>query len=161
MSGTGEGGASSYTYIAYASDATGTDFTVAFDAALDFIAIKTTAIPITSLVVGDFIGLWKNYKGAKGDSGDPGDPGNDGAPGAAGNPGADGADDHSMDVYIDFLTITPFVYNCPYALKFTAQISEGTGATLSVALNTNMTQFQKLTVTPTQVGLIILKGTLL
>ena len=66
-----------------------------------------------------------------------------------------------MDVYIDFLSVTPFIYNCPYALKFTSQISEATGATLSVALNTNMTQFQKLTVTPTQVGLIILKGELL
>ena len=160
LSGTGEGGASSYTYITYASDDLGTDFTTVFDAALDFIAIKTTSIPIASPVVSDFTGLWKNYKGGKGDPGDPGDPGNDGAPGAAGNPGADGADDHSMDVYIDFLTVTPFVYNCPYALRFTSQISEGTDATLSVALNTNMTQFQKLTITPTQVGLIILKGEL-
>jgi len=161
LSGTGEDGTSSYTYVAYASDAIGTDFTTTFNSLLDFIAIKTTSIPITSPVVVDFTGLWKNYKGAKGAPGNPGSDGNDGAPGAAGNPGADGADDHSMDVYIDFLTITPFVYNCPYALKFTAQISEGTGATLSVALNTNMTQFQKLTITPTQVGLIILKGTLL
>ena len=158
--GTGEGGTSSFTYIAYASDDLGTDFTTVFDSALDFIAIKTSTTPLASPATSDFTGLWKNYKGAKGDPGNPGNDGNDGAPGAAGNPGADGADDHSMDVYLDFLTITPFVYNCPYALKFTSQISEGTGAALSVALNTNMTQFQKLTITPTQVGLIILKGEL-
>jgi hypothetical protein len=66
-----------------------------------------------------------------------------------------------FDVYIDFLDTTPFVYNCPYALKFTTQISESTAATLSVALNTNMAQFDKLTVTPAVIGLVILKGILL
>ena len=151
----GEDGVSSYTYIAYASDATGSDFTCVFDPALDYIAIKTTTSPLTTPLAGDFAGLWKNYKGPAGE------PGEDGKPGDSGGPGADGADDHSMDVYIDFLSVTPFVYNCPYAMKFTAQISEGADATLSFALNTNLTQYQKVTVTPAEIGLIILKGELL
>jgi len=156
--GSGGDGVSSYTYMAYASDGVGTDFTNVFNPDLDYIAIKTITSPLVSPVAGDFTGLWKNYKGP---IGEPGDDGLPGGPGSDGLPGADGADDHSMDVYLDFLSVTPFVYNCPYALKFTSQISERTGATLSVALNNNMTQFQKLTVTPAQIGLIILKGTLL
>ena len=67
----------------------------------------------------------------------------------------------AFEVYIDFLDTTPFVYNCPYALKFTAMLHEGTTATLSIALNTNMIQYQKLTVTPGAIGLIILIGQLL
>ena len=59
---------------------------------------------------------------------------------------------------LDFLDLTPFVYNCPVAMKFTSQVSEGTDATLSTALNTNLAQYAKLTITPTQVGLITLKG---
>jgi len=67
----------------------------------------------------------------------------------------------AFEVYIDFLDTTPFVYNCPYALKFIAMLHEGTTATLSIALNTNMIQYQKLTVTPGAIGLIILIGQLL
>ena len=154
----GEDGVSSYTYIAYASDATGSDFTCVFDPELDYIAIKTTTLPLITPSADDFAGLWKNYKGPTGKPGEDGKPGD---PGSPGEPGADGSDDHSMDVYIDFLSVTPFVYNCPYAMKFTAQISEGAGAALSSALNTNLAQFQKLTVTPAEIGLIILKGELL
>ena len=62
----GTDGASSYTYIAYASDSSGTDFTMTFNSALDYIAIKTTTTPITSPQASDFVGLWKNYKGATG-----------------------------------------------------------------------------------------------
>ena len=156
--GGGEDGVSSYTYIGYGSDDSGTDFSNMFDPTLDFIAIKTTTSPLVSPIAGDFAGLWKNYKGPVGEPGEDGLPG---GPGSDGLPGADGADDHSMDVYIDFLSVTPFVYNCPYAMKFTAQISEGADATLSSALNTNLTQYQKLTITPAEIGLIILKGELL
>jgi hypothetical protein len=76
---TGPGGApgldgdDAYVYIAFASDASGTDFTLTFDPALNYIAILTTDTIIVSPVVGDFAGLWKNYKGAKGDQGDPGE----------------------------------------------------------------------------------------
>lgn len=62
-------GVSAYVYIAYASDASGTDFTMTFNAALDYIAILTTDTEIVSPAVGDFTGLWKNYKGAAGANG--------------------------------------------------------------------------------------------
>lgn len=64
---TGSDGQSSYTYIAYASDNTGTGFTLVFDSSLDYIAIKNTTTAIVSPGSSDFSGLWKNYKGAKGD----------------------------------------------------------------------------------------------
>lgn len=66
---TGAQGASSYTYIAYASDSSGTGFTTTFNSSLDYIAIKTTTSVISSPSVGDFTGLWKNYKGATGAAG--------------------------------------------------------------------------------------------
>jgi hypothetical protein len=59
-------GDSAYVYIAYASDAIGTGFTTTFNAALNFIAIKHTTVAIALPVVGDFVGLWFNYKGATG-----------------------------------------------------------------------------------------------
>lgn len=62
----GADGASAFVYIAYASDDTGTDFTLTFDPALDYIAILSTTTEIVSPVVGDFVGLWKNYKGEQG-----------------------------------------------------------------------------------------------
>lgn len=61
----GTNGVSSYTYIAYASDASGTGFTQTFSTALDYIAIKTSATPLTP-VVGDFAGIWFKYKGEPG-----------------------------------------------------------------------------------------------
>lgn len=62
----------SYLYIAYASDAIGTNFTMVFNAALDYIAVLPTTTPIAAPVVGDFAGLWKNYKGIQGIQGVPG-----------------------------------------------------------------------------------------
>jgi hypothetical protein len=66
-------GDDAYCYIAYASDDIGTDFTTTFNAALNYIAILSTDTEIPSPAVGDFAGLWKNYKGATG------------APGASGH----------------------------------------------------------------------------
>lgn len=74
------------------------------------------------------------------------------------NTGVLTAADNSIEVYIDFQTLTAFIYTCPSAMKFTSQTSQGTPATLSVALNTNMAQFAQFTVTPTVIGLVILKG---
>lgn len=85
----GAAGANSYTYIGYASDASGTGFTTTFNAALDYIAIRSSNSVLTP-VVGDFAGLWKNYKGATG------------AAGAAGADGADGADGASSYTYISY-----------------------------------------------------------
>ena len=62
----GADGASAFVYIAYASDNAGTNFTMTFDAALDYIAIKETTTAISSPVAGDFAGLWKRYNGEGG-----------------------------------------------------------------------------------------------
>jgi len=63
-------GDSSYTYIAYASDAAGAGFTLTYNAALDYIAILATDTAIETPEAADFAGLWKNYKGATGPAGD-------------------------------------------------------------------------------------------
>lgn len=65
-------GQSAYVYIAWASSSSGTGFTTTFDAALDYIAIRTTTTPIVSPAASDFTGLWKKYKGEVGSQGDPG-----------------------------------------------------------------------------------------
>ena len=63
-------GEDAFVYIAYADDDIGTGFTLTFDANKNYIAIKSTNTEIANPVVGDFTGLWKNYKGIKGDTGD-------------------------------------------------------------------------------------------
>jgi hypothetical protein len=68
------------------------------------------------------------------------------------------ANDNSIVVRIDFQALEPFEYTCPVNMKFTAQESEGSAATLSIALNTNMNKFDTLTITPTSLGLVILTG---
>lgn len=74
----GTDGDDAYVYIAYASDASGTDFTTTFDANLNYIAVKTTTTAIASPQASDFVGLWKNYKGATGTAGTDGTDGTDG-----------------------------------------------------------------------------------
>lgn len=66
----GTAGDDAYVYIAWASDASGTDFTTTFNASLDYIAFKNSSTAIAAPAVGDFTGLWKNYKGATGAAGD-------------------------------------------------------------------------------------------
>jgi hypothetical protein len=61
----GAPGAPAYLYIAWASDDIGTDFTTTFDPLLDYVALKVSYSILTP-VVGDFAGLWKNYKGTQG-----------------------------------------------------------------------------------------------
>lgn len=70
------------------------------------------------------------------------------------------AADTAIKVAIDFVDAgeLEFVYNCPVALKFTSQESEGADATISPALNTNMAQYGKVTITAAEVGLIVLNG---
>lgn len=59
-------GDNAYLYVAYASDSSGTDFTLTFDANLDYIAILNSEVAIPSPSVEDFVGLWKKYKGDQG-----------------------------------------------------------------------------------------------
>ena len=156
----GADGRSSFVYIAYAADVSGTGFTNTFNSSLDYIAILSIETELVSPVVTDFVGLWKNYKGADGVPGTNGTNGV-GTNGTNGINGTNGADDLSLDVYIDFLSVTAFVYNCPYAMVINSQLSEGSAATLATVVTTHMAQFGKITITPTQIGLIILKGELL
>lgn len=72
----GSNGTSSYTYVAYASDASGTDFTTTFNADLNYVAIKVSATAIETPAASDFTGLWKNYRGATGATGAAGADGN-------------------------------------------------------------------------------------
>ena len=58
----GTDGEDAFVYIAYASDDSGTDFTTTFNAALNYIAIKTTTTQIVSPQASDFTGLWKTIR---------------------------------------------------------------------------------------------------
>ena len=58
-----------YVYVAYASDASGTDFTTTFNASLDYIAFKATNSALVSPIASDFAGLWKKVKGEPGGAG--------------------------------------------------------------------------------------------
>ena len=69
-----------YVYIAYASDANGTGFSLALGSGLNYIAILATTSPIASPSANDFAGRWTKFVGADGDKGDQGD---DGAAGAS------------------------------------------------------------------------------
>ena len=58
-------GVTTYFYVVYASDASGTGFTTTFNASLNYIATKLSSTPLTP-VANDFTGLWFNYKGTQG-----------------------------------------------------------------------------------------------
>ena len=65
-------------------------------------------------------------------------------------------------LYIDFVDLAPFVYNCPEYMQLNMQETcETTSAYLNPILGTAMAKFTKLTITPTSKGLITLKGILL
>jgi hypothetical protein len=140
----GDPGQSTYTYVAYASDDLGSDFSLTASDTLKYRAEIHVTTELDPPTESDFSAAsWVKYLG---------------------DDGEDGQDaDDSFDVYIDFVDTDEleFMYNCPAALKFTQQISENSDATLNPVLNTNMAQFDKLTVTAAEVGLIILKGELL
>src|SRR5690606_34701760 len=78
-------GVGAYVYVAYASDDFGSDFTLTFNPAFDYVAIKSTTVPLEPPVASDFDGLWKNYKGAPGATGAKGDAGPTGAAGSTGS----------------------------------------------------------------------------
>src|SRR3990172_6571720 len=107
-------GANAYVYIAYASDASGTGFTMTFDANLNYIAIKTTTVAIGSPAVGDFAGLWKNYKGATGAAGA------DGNDGSNGSNGSDGADAYVYIAYASDASGTGFTMTFDANLNYIA-----------------------------------------
>ena len=62
----GADGQNVYRYIGYASDASGSNFTLTNDISLDYMAILLSYTYIESPVVGDFAGLWFKRKGDNG-----------------------------------------------------------------------------------------------
>lgn len=92
-------GVSSYVYIGYADDASGTGFTISFNPTKEYIAIRSTTVEIPAPVVTDFTGLWTKYKG------DQGDPGTSILTGLVDPLGADGSDG---DVYLNTTTYDIF-----------------------------------------------------
>lgn len=62
----GGSGVSSYTYIRYASDASGSDFSADPDNFLQYVAFKTTSTKLVNPVASDFDGLWFHFKGDPG-----------------------------------------------------------------------------------------------
>ena len=107
----GRNGASAYVYIGYASDDTGTDFTLTPNPALEYIAILSTIIPLDPPVVSDFDGLWFNRKGA------------DGAPGT---PGDDGVSTYTYVAYASDNTGTGWSLTATDLLKYRAEIHSTT-----------------------------------
>jgi hypothetical protein len=62
----GAAGASSYMYVAYASDASGTDFTLVPDVTSTYVAFLSSDTEIVTPVALDFAGLWVAISGASG-----------------------------------------------------------------------------------------------
>jgi len=68
--------------------------------------------------------------------------------------------DPGIKVAFDFITTAElyFVYKCPQAMVFTSQESEHTAATISPVIGTNLAQYDTVTITAVETGLIILNG---
>lgn len=87
----GVDGASAFNYIAYASDASGTGFSLTPTSGLNYVAFRTSPTAISSPQASDFAGLWVKFTGA------------DGAAGAAGATGAAG---QSAYLYVGYASDT-------------------------------------------------------
>lgn len=65
----------------------------------------------------------------------------------------------SPELHLDFDDAAEtFIYKVPYDMKFTSMVSEVTDPTLSIAINTIMPRYTKLTITSTAEGLVSLYG---
>lgn len=74
-------------------------------------------------------------------------------------PTGGGGGSDAPELHLDFEEAgDEFVYNVPYNMKFTSMVSEGSGASLDVALNTVMARYDRLTITATAAGLVSLYG---
>ncbi|WP_347839316.1 hypothetical protein [uncultured Draconibacterium sp.] len=73
--------------------------------------------------------------------------------------GSGGTGSDTPELHLDFEEAgDEFVYNVPYKMKFTSQVSESSDATLDIALNTTLNRYDKLTITATAAGLVSLYG---
>jgi hypothetical protein len=68
--------------------------------------------------------------------------------------------DVNVRVCFDFITTAElyFIYTCPQAMVFTSQQSEHLAAAIDPPLNTELAQYDKVTITAAETGLIILDG---
>ena len=133
-------------------------------------------------------GTWNNLVTLASITGPPGADGEDGAPGAPGIDGKQievrenagwvewryvgdatwtqlyeiptgGSGGDTFLVHLKFEEVGAIVYTVPYACKFTSMIHQQANTpSLSTALNTNMAQYDDLTVTPDAIGLVTLEG---
>lgn len=73
--------------------------------------------------------------------------------------GGGGGGEDLPELHLDFEEADDeFIYNVPYKMKFTSQTSENGDATLSIALNTTLERYDRLTITATAPGLVSLYG---
>jgi hypothetical protein len=138
----GQDGVSTYTYVAYASDNAGTGWSLTPTDLLKYRAEIHVSSPLEPPTAGDFSGaIWVKYIGDDGEDG-----------------GGGGGSD-APELHLDFGEAgDEFVYNVPYAMKFTSMVCEGSAATLDVPLNTAMARYDRLTITATASGLVSLYG---
>ena len=74
-------------------------------------------------------------------------------------PEGGGGADVPPELHLDFSEAgDDYIYNVPYDMKFTSQVSENTDAELDIAINTIMPRYTKLKVTATATGLVSLYG---
>lgn len=68
--------------------------------------------------------------------------------------------DTAIKIAFDFITSDElfFTYCCPVAMVFTSQESEFGDAIITPALNTNLAQYDRVTITALETGMIILNG---
>ncbi len=68
--------------------------------------------------------------------------------------------DIAIKVAFDFITSDElfFTYCCPVAMVFTSQESEYSDAILTPPLNTTLAQYDRVTITALETGMIILNG---
>lgn len=135
----GADGVDAYVYVAYASDNAGTGFSLTPTDALKYRAEIHPTSPLTPPVAADFAdATWVKYLG---------------------DDGTGGGGSDIPKLRLDFEEAgDEFVYNVPYDMKFTSQVSENGDATLSIPLDTVMPMYTKLTVTATATGLVSLFG---
>ena len=87
----GTGGASAFVYVGWASDASGTGFSLTPNDTLPYMAVNTSAAALSSPSASDFAGLWRLARGPAGSAGATGAPGSAGATGPTGANGSAGS----------------------------------------------------------------------
>ena len=130
----GADGTSTYTYVAYASDNTGTGFSLSPTDLLKYraeIQVQTQLTPPTST---DFASaVWVKYLGDDGS----------------------GGGGTSIDVHILFEEDDVMTYICPYDMKLTGK-SASASIDADASVNDEFSQYGEITVTATEAGLITL-----